>query len=311
MLTAMLLVLAIGGLAVSGALLSAVAHDAVTIRRRTTRTLDTIRVGARTPTASPELSRPLLDRVGPAVVRRIARIGLRVLPEDRPAVLQRRIAAAGSPKGWTVDRVVAAKFSGLAAGWFLGLVVSLLVTSRPPLALVVSLLTAIAAYLLPDVILYQLAYHRAERIRADLPDALDLLTISVEAGQPFETALRQVIESSSGPLRSELARLIHEMDLGMARTAALRGFGERARVAEARSLAIALAQADSLGVPIGNVLRSQASQLRQWHSQRIEEQAQKMPVKIIFPLILCILPALLVVVIGPAAITLIRTLGTP
>jgi tight adherence protein C len=311
MMTTVLLVLAIGGLAISGALLSAVAHDTVAIRRRTVQTLDRIRVGTRSPATSGELSRPLFDRVGPAVVRRIAKLGLRFLPEDRPVLLQRRIAAAGSPQGWTVDRVVAAQFFGLAVGWLVGLVVSLIVTSRPPLALAISLITAAAAYLLPELILYQLAYKRSERIRADLPDVLDVLTISVEAGQPFETALRQVVQSTSGPLRSELARLIHEMDLGMARAAALRGFGERARVPEARSLAVALAQVDALGVPISNVLRTQANQLRQWHSQRIEEQAQKMPVKIIFPLILCILPALLVVVIGPAAITLLRTLGTP
>jgi tight adherence protein C len=311
MIRGLILALAIGGLAVAGALLSAVAYDMVTIRRRTTHTLETIRAGRRSPSPSTEFTSPLLQRVGPAVVRRVARLGLRLLPEDQPVLLQRRITAAGSPKGWSVDRVVAAKFLGLGVGWLLGLMVALLLTSRPPLALAISLLVAMAAYLLPDVILYQLTYNRAERIRADLPDMLDLLTISVEAGQPFETALRQVADSSSGPLRLELGRLIHETDLGMGRTAALRAFGERARVPEARSLAIALAQADTLGVPIANVLRSQASQLRQARSQRIEEQAQKMPVKIIFPLVLCIMPALLTVVVGPAVVTLIRTLGTP
>jgi tight adherence protein C len=311
MIRGLILALAISGLALAAVLFAAVVYDMVTARRRTARTLERIRAGARSPTPSEEFASPLLQRLGPAIVGRIARLGLRLLPEDQPVLLQRRIAAAGSPGGWSVDRVIAAKFLGLGVGWLVGLVVSLLLTSRPALALGISLLVAVAAYLLPDVILYQLAYNRAERISADLPDMLDLLTISVEAGQPFETALQQVADSSSGPLRLELGRLLHEMDLGMGRTSALRAFGDRARVPEARSLAIALAQADTLGVPIANVLRSQASQLRQGRSQRIEEQAQKMPVKIIFPLVLCILPALLTVVAGPAVVTLIRTLGTP
>jgi tight adherence protein C len=306
-----LVVLGVIGLAVAGALGAAVAYDTVTDRQRTARTLESIRTGRSGAPEAPEAASPLAERVTRPLAERFAQVALRVLPADRPVVLQRRIAAAGSPRGWTVDRVVAGKFLGLGLGWLLGLTVALLVTNRLALALAISLLAAAGGYLLPDVVLYQLGYDRAERISADLPDALDLLTISVEAGQPFETALRHVTQSSSGPLQLELGRLINEMDLGMGRTAALRAFGERTRVPEARSLAMSLTQADTLGVPIAKVLRAQATQLRQSRSQRIEEQAQKLPVKIIFPLVLCILPALLVVVIGPAAVTLIRTLGSP
>lgn len=304
-------VLGVLGLAAAAALGSSLVYDSVTARQRTSRTLEAIRTGRSGAAATSELETPLTERVTRPVVRRLSELALRVLPADRPAALQRRIAAAGSPHGWSVDRVVAANFAGLGLGWLLGLTVSLLVTSRLPLALAISLLVAAVGFLLPDVVLYQLAYDRAERISRDLPDALDLLTISVEAGQPFETALRQVTDSSSGPLRLELGRLLQEIDLGMGRTVALRAFGERTRVAEARSLATSLSQADTLGVPVAKVLRAQATQLRQSRSQRIEEQAQKLPVKIIFPLVICILPALLVVVIGPAAITLVRTLGQP
>jgi len=309
----LLLLLAAVGFAVTAALVAGLVYDGVVERRRRARTLAAIRSGTTVArvASSTELAKPLNLRVTRPVVHRLADLGLRLLPEDRPVVLQRRISAAGSPQGWTVDRVVAGKFVGLGIGWLLGLVVALIITSQPLLALVVSLLVAFGAYFLPDLILYQLGYDRAERITTDLPDALDLLTISVEAGQPFETALRHVAESSSGPLRLELGRMLQEMDLGMGRTAALKAFGERARVPEARALATSLAQADTLGVPIAKVLRVQATQLRQTRSQRLEEQAQKLPVKIIFPLVLCILPALLIVVIGPAAVTLVRTLGTP
>lgn len=311
-MTVLLVVLGVAGLAVAAGLAAGVIYDSVADRQRTARTLESIRTGrAGGSVPAPELSAPLAEPGTRPVVQRFAEAALRVLPSDRPAVLQRRIAAAGNPSGWSVDRVVAAKFGGLGLGWLLGLVVALLVTSRLPLALAISLLVAAGAYVLPDIVLYQLGYDRAERISADLPDALDLLTISVEAGQPFETALRHVTDSSSGPLRLELGRLMNEIDLGMGRTAALRAFGDRTRVPEARSLAMSLTQADTLGVPIAKVLRAQATQLRQTRSQQIEEQAQKLPVKIIFPLILCILPALLVVVIGPAAVTLIRTLGQP
>ncbi len=309
MVSALLVVLGIGGLAVAGAMLATTVADSVYSRVRTARTLRAIREG---PTATAAVTGPMETSLGTRVVgpavKRLSRFGLRLLPDDAAATMHKRIAAAGTPRGWTVDRVIAAKLIGLGAGWLLGLTVALLIGVQPVLALLVSVLVGVAGYFIPEIVLYQRAYDRAESIRADLPDALDLLTISVDAGLPFDSALRQVAASTSGPLRGELGRLVQETDFGLGRPAALRAFGERVGLPEARSLASALSQADSLGVPIAKVLRIQSAQLRQARSAQVEEQAQKLPVKIIFPLVLCILPALLVVVIGPAAIELTRSL---
>jgi tight adherence protein C len=158
-------------------------------------------------------------------------------------------------------------------------------------------------YLTPDLALYQSAYNRNERIRRDLPDSMDLLTISVEAGLPFDSALSQVARNTRGPLAEELFRVLQEMQIGLGRIDALRAVAERTNVPELRGFVTAMVQAEAFGIPIANVLRVQAKELRVKRSQRAEELAQKVPVKILFPLIFCIMPALFIVVMGPAAIS--------
>jgi tight adherence protein C len=143
-------------------------------------------------------------------------------------------------------------------------------------------------------------------MRRELPDALDLLSITVEAGLAFDAALSQVARNTTGPLADEFFRVLQEMQIGLGRTEALRALGDRANLPELRGFVTAMVQADAFGVPIANVLKVQARELRIKRSQRAEEQAQKVPVKILFPLIFCILPTLFVIVIGPAAISIIR-----
>jgi tight adherence protein C len=135
---------------------------------------------------------------------------------------------------------------------------------------------------------------------------MDLLTISVEAGLPFDSALSQVARNTDGPLADELFRVLQEMQIGLGRTDALHALGERTNVAELRGFVTAMVQADSFGIPIANVLRVQAREMRVKRSQRAEATAQKVPVKILFPLVFCILPALFIVVMGPAAISIYR-----
>ncbi len=140
-------------------------------------------------------------------------------------------------------------------------------------------------------------------MRRELPDAIDLLTISVEAGLAFDAALAQVARSSDGPLAKELFRVLQEMQLGTGRLDALRALADRTDVEELRIFVAAMVQADTFGIPIANVLRVQSKEMRVKRSQRAEEKAQQVPVKILFPLIFfCILPALFIVVMGPAGI---------
>jgi tight adherence protein C len=137
---------------------------------------------------------------------------------------------------------------------------------------------------------------------------LDLLTISVEAGLAFDAAVSQVARNSEGPLADEFFRVLQEMQIGMGRTDAMRALGERTDVEELQGFVTAMVQADAFGIPIANVLRVQAKEMRIKRSQRAEEKAQKVPVKILFPLIFCILPCLFIVVLGPAAINIYEAL---
>jgi len=144
-------------------------------------------------------------------------------------------------------------------------------------------------------------------MRKDLPDALDLLTISVESGMAFDSAVSQVARNTRGPLADEFFRVLQEMQIGLSRSDAIRAMGERTDIAELKTFASAMVQADTLGIPIANVLRVQATEMRVKRSQRAEEMAQKVPVKILFPLIFCILPVLFIIIIGPAAITIFQS----
>ena len=135
-----------------------------------------------------------------------------------------------------------------------------------------------------------------------LPDAVDLLTISVESGLGFDAALQQVARNTEGPLADEFSRVLREMQIGQGRAQALRGLADRTEVADLRSFVTAMVQADSFGIPIANVLRIQSGEIRMKRRQAAEEKAQKVPVKITVPLIFCILPCLFIAVMGPAVI---------
>ncbi|MGW4211936.1 type II secretion system F family protein [Lentzea sp. NPDC004789] len=232
-------------------------------------------------------------------------IALRLSPAGVAGRLQRRLDLAGNPPSWTTDRILAAKGLGL----FLGAGLGALLTFRSVGWLVPALaLGAVFGFFLPDLLLLNAGQKRQEKIRRALPDALDMLTVCVEAGLGFDAALAQVARNTTGPLAQECARVLQEMQIGKSRNEALRSLTDRTTVAELRAFVSALAQAGELGVPIASVLREQAREMRIRRRQRAEEQAQKVPVKILFPLIVCLFPAMFVVIIGPGAISIARVL---
>jgi tight adherence protein C len=171
----------------------------------------------------------------------------------------------------------------------------------------VVMLLAVAGYMAPNMYLYQLGYDRTHKMERALPDALDLLTISVESGLGFDAALSQVARNTDGPLAQELARVLQEMQIGMGRGAALRAFADRTHVADVRGFVGAMVQADALGIPMAQVLRVQSREIRAKRRQKAEEQAQKVAIKILIPLIFCILPCLFMAVLGPAGITIFES----
>ena len=173
-----------------------------------------------------------------------------------------------------------------------------------------SLATALVAafgYVLPNILLYNAGQKREKLMRNALPDAMDLLTISVEAGLGFDAAVSRVAKNGDGPLDQEFARLLQEMQLGIGRVEAMRAMAERTSLADLKSFCLAMVQADSLGIPIARVLRIQSSEMRTKRRQRAEEKAQQVPVRIMIPLVLFILPCLFIVILGPAGIQIANT----
>ncbi|HEY5988067.1 MAG TPA: type II secretion system F family protein [Streptosporangiaceae bacterium] len=232
-------------------------------------------------------------------------LALRLSPSGFSATLQRRLDLAGNPPRWSPDRILAVKGLGLVGLALLGVLYGL--HSFGILILCVVLGGAIG-FFLPDLLLYNAGTKRQAKIRSALPDALDMLTICVEAGLGFDAALSQVARNSGGPLAAEFARVLQEMQIGKSRSDALRAMVERTTVTELRAFVSALVQAGELGIAVARVLREQAKEMRLRRRQRAEEQAQKVPVKILFPLIACLFPALMVIIIGPGGISIAHSL---
>ncbi len=250
-----------------------------------------------------ELDSTFADRVLFPLLARSQRMGRRLTPEDASERIREKLEKAGNPVGWTVERVMAGKVVGFAAALIISLIVTVIMGLGFLFTLGVVVLASLAGYMAPNMYLYQQTYDRSEKIGRALPDAIDLLTISVESGLGFDAACAQVARNTEGPLSEEFARMLQEMQIGLGRSEALRSMADRSDLADLRSFVSAMVQADAFGIPIGQVLRVQSSEIRVKRRQWAEEMAQKVPVKILVPLIFCILPCLFIAVLGPAGIT--------
>jgi tight adherence protein C len=228
-------------------------------------------------------------------------LSLRLSPSGIGGNLQRRLDFAGNPRGWTPDRMLAVKGLGLLGFAMFGALPGL---RSPALLIVFVPIGGVAGFFLPDVLLYNAGLKRQARLRAALPDALDMLTVCVEAGLGFDAAIAQVARNTEGPLAAEFARALQEMQIGKNRAQALRGVVDRTSVPELGAFISAITQASDLGIPVARVLREQSKEMRVRRRQRAEYKAQQVGVKITFPLILCLFPALIVVVVGPGIIEL-------
>ena len=232
-------------------------------------------------------------------------LAVRLSPSGIAATLQRRLDLAGNPGRWTPDRILAAKGLGLIALAMAGALYGL---HSPALLILCVPVGGACGFYLPDILLYNSGQKRQAKVQVALPDAMDMLTICVEAGLGFDAALAQVARNTDGPLAAEFARALQEMQIGKTRGQALRALADRTAVPEVRAFVSALVQASDLGIPVARVLREQAKEMRVRRRQRAEGRAQQVPVKITFPLILCIFPALLVVVLGPGVINIAHSL---
>jgi tight adherence protein C len=249
--------------------------------------------------------RPAMERVGAFLNTRVGR--------DRISGIQNKLALAGRPGNLTVNGFISVKvavgviaaIAGFAFWSFVGLDLPLL---GPFLGRVVlTVLTGIGGYLFPDLWLRQKVGQRQKEIRLALPNALDLLTISVEAGLGFDAALVRVTEKYKNGLSEEFTQVLNEVRLGRPRLEALDEMGRRVGVEELHSFIQALIQSEQLGVGIAKVLRIQSEEMRRKRRQRAEEQAAQASLKMLFPMIIFIFPTIFIVLMGPAVLVIFHT----
>ena len=231
-------------------------------------------------------------------------LALRLSRSGAVAALERKLDMAGNPKRWNADRILAAKALGLLVLGGLG---GLAEVHKPELAVLTAAFGGAVGFYVPSLLLHNTGLKRQVKLQLSLPDAMDMLTVCVEAGLGFDAALAKVAFNTTGPLADEFARALQEMQIGKSRTQALRAMAERTTVPQLRGFVSALVQAGELGIPIASVLREQAKEMRLQRRQRAEEKAQQVPVKILVPLIGCLFPALFIVVIGPGAILIMHS----
>ncbi len=255
-----------------------------------------------------ELGQPLFERVMRPMVQRISKFANR---GDQGGLIARtdlKLERAGYPGGlrgadWMGVKLLSTILMGI------GVALLMLATGRVQLALVFGLAGAALGFLAPDFWLGSRARKRSFEMVLQLPDALDLLTISVEAGLGFDAALAKVVEKMEGPLVNEFRQALAEIRMGRTRREALRDVATRADAQPVSNFIGAIVQAEQLGVPIAKVLQIQSQQLRIERRQRAEEMAAKAPVKMLFPMVGCIFPTIFIVILGPAVITIMGGVG--
>jgi tight adherence protein C len=283
----------------------AIAYSVQTIvaeRRQAYRTLQAIRAVEVRPSdlRNRELARPARERLLKPFYNAALGLTRRFTPAGARDAIRRKLIMAGSPFGWDPDRVLVAKVACLCGGVLLGLMFLTLFSFAWPLRVLGFLAIALLGYWLPNIVLTNAVQRRQNEIRSALADSIDLLTICVEAGLGFDAALAHVSRNTDGPLADEFYRTLQEVQLGRSRNEAMRNLADRSNVPELRAFVLAMVQADIFGVSVAKVLRIQAKDMRVKRRQLAEERAMKVPIKVLFPVLFCIFPALFVVILGPA-----------
>ena len=248
-----------------------------------------------------------VDRQDSMVREAMLALGMRFTSKSSYLRLQKQCLYAGrNDVGATEDAVIRKvlyAFGGLLLGFLLGI-------SLGGLWWIALLVFAVFGFFLPDILIYNQGLKRQEEIAKRLPDALDMLNLCVESGLSFQAAMSQVATNQSGPVADEFGIALAEMQLGRSRGEALSAMAGRTRQVDVQRFVSAMLQVDKIGVPVATVLREQAKEMRAKRYARAREQAQKVPVKILMPLMLCFLPALFVIILGPAVYSIVQVFSS-
>ena len=254
-----------------------------------------------------EMLAPMSERVVAPLLEGLTGMAQRFTPKGYGEKVAQKLVHAGNPPNLNVDKILVMKLLGLVSVVF-WLPITLMLGFQGPLLLVGIVVLWGVSFMYPDVLLNRKIEDRQKEISRKLPDILDLLVISVEAGLGFEQALDRTCTAVPGALSDEFRRMLHEIRIGSTRADALRAMADRSDVPELRSFILAMLQADTFGVSISRLLRSQADEMRIKRRLMAQEKAQKAPVKMLFPLVFCIFPSIFVVILGPAMINISKAL---
>ncbi|MDP1819654.1 MAG: type II secretion system F family protein [Acidimicrobiales bacterium] len=253
------------------------------------------------------LAQPFLARVvRPMAGNILSTIGS-LLPHNMRDQVHHQLIRAGLTGQFRAEEIISLQVLGGIVGVLLGIYIVVGGVIGGGLGLLAGILAPVALIQVPRSWLDRKVKERMEAIRRDLPDMLDLLAISVEAGVGFEGALAVVCDSFSSPLADEFARTLREMELGLSRREALQNLKKRTEVPELSNFVLTLTQADALGMPVGRVLKTAADEMRSKRRQWAREKAAKLPVKILFPLVLFIFPPIFIILLGPATSQIVES----
>ncbi|QUH27376.1 type II secretion system F family protein [Serpentinicella alkaliphila] len=256
-----------------------------------------------------ELQKSFADRIVKPVISWLANITQRVVPIRKKDILEKKLMLAGNP--WDLT---SSEFLTLYYGFTTILVICVFILAYLSKTDLINQVLSVLWGLVFSRVIFDLFIrikikNRQGDMSKELPDVLDLLTVSVESGLGFDAAIQKVVKKTKGPISYEFSKTLQEIKMGKTRRDALKDLGDRTGVEDLNTFIGAIIQADQLGVSIGNVLRIQSKQMRQIRKQRIEEKAMKAPIKMLLPMVFFIFPTLFLVLLGPAAIQLIESLG--
>ncbi len=244
------------------------------------------------------------QRVLDPILVGLQRIGWQLTPASRLQRLEDRVEAAGFPAGWDINRIVLLKVLSALMGAALGFLMVLVFGVF--FGLLLMAVFTVAGFFIPDYVLDKRAAARTNDMRRSLADTVDILKLTLEAGVGFDSALRMVAQNTDGPLAEEFGRVVQEITIGKSRSEAMYALAERTKDEDLRRFCQTCVQAEKRGTPFGEILEVQSEELRIKRRQFAEEAAQKVPVKILFPMMVLVLPVLMMVVMGPAVVMIME-----
>jgi tight adherence protein C len=252
------------------------------------------------------LNLPFKVRIMKPLEAKVANLLTSLMPSNFRSMIDKKLLQCGNPKGMKSGMFLSGVIIAAGTAVILWFIASLVLRIGFIDAILGVLVILALAVVFPALWLYSTAAKRVKKIDMSLPDVIDLLVISVEAGLAFDMALSKVVEKIKGPLAEEFARVLNEIKMGKTRQAALKDMSARVGSESLHSFLTMIIQSTVMGFAIGPILRIQSDTMRVARRQRAEETAMKAPIKMVFPLVFCIFPALFIIILGPAAIRILK-----